>query len=181
MYHGLGTGKTCSAISVSSEEMRDYYKQMGIKKKIVIVASPNVQENFKLQLFDKRKLTMIDGLWNLKACTGSKFLKEINPMNMKGLLTKEKIIQQVNIIINTNYLFIGYIQFSNWIYKLIKKFNSIKDANIKNEKINNQLKKTFNDRLIVIDEVHNIRITANNPKKKSRSTIINACSINCFK
>ena len=78
LYHGLGSGKTCSAISVS-EEMRDYLKQMGIVQRIIVVASPNVQDNFKLQLFDERKLQLIDGLWNIKACTGNKYLKEINP------------------------------------------------------------------------------------------------------
>ena len=65
LYHGLGTGKTCSAISVS-EEMRDYMKQMGITQRIFVVASPNVQENFKLQLFDERKLKLVDGLKILK-------------------------------------------------------------------------------------------------------------------
>jgi len=45
LYHGLGSGKTCSAISVS-EEMRDYLKQMGIVQRIMVVASPNVQDNF---------------------------------------------------------------------------------------------------------------------------------------
>ena len=63
LYHGLGTGKTCSAISVC-EEMRKFMKEMDITKRIIIVASPNVQENFKLQLFDERKLKQIDGLWN---------------------------------------------------------------------------------------------------------------------
>ena len=48
LYHGLGTGKTCSAIGVS-EEMRTYLKQMNISERIIIVASPNVQENFKMQ------------------------------------------------------------------------------------------------------------------------------------
>ena len=38
LYHGLGTGKTCSAISVA-EEMRDYMTQLGITKKILVVAS----------------------------------------------------------------------------------------------------------------------------------------------
>jgi len=51
LYHGLGTGKTCSAISVC-EDMRTYLKQMGVTKRIIIVASPAVQENFKIQLFD---------------------------------------------------------------------------------------------------------------------------------
>ena len=77
LYHGLGSGKTCSAISVA-EEMRDYLIQMNISHRIIVVASPNVQENFKLQLFDERKLKLTDGLWNIHACTGNKFLKEIN-------------------------------------------------------------------------------------------------------
>ena len=104
LYHGLGSGKTCSAISVA-EEMRDYLKQMGIVQRIIVVASPNVQDNFKLQLFDERKLQLIDGLWNIRACTGNKYLKEINPMNMKGL-SKEKVVRQIKRIINNSYLFL---------------------------------------------------------------------------
>ena len=84
LYHGLGTGKTCSAITVC-EEMRDYLKQIGIPKRIIIVASPNVQENFKLQLFDPRNLKKVNGLWSIKACSGNKFIDEVNPMKMKGL------------------------------------------------------------------------------------------------
>ena len=37
LYHGLGTGKTCSAIGVA-EEMRQYMQQMNIRKKILIIA-----------------------------------------------------------------------------------------------------------------------------------------------
>ena len=87
LFHGLGSGKTCSSITVC-EEMRNYYKQLGMKKKIMIIAQPNVQTNYKIQLFDKSKLQKINGLWNLKSCTGNKFIKEINPMNMKGLSKK---------------------------------------------------------------------------------------------
>ena len=89
LFHGLGTGKTCSSINVC-EEMRTYFNQLNIKKKIIIVAQPNVQENYKIQLFDESKLKLINGSWNLKSCTGNKFIKEINPMNMKGL-SKEKV------------------------------------------------------------------------------------------
>ena len=42
LYHGLGSGKTCSAITVA-EEMRSYLKQMNIRQRIIVVASPNVQ------------------------------------------------------------------------------------------------------------------------------------------
>ena len=55
MFHGLGSGKTCSAIGIC-EETRKYIKYNKNFKKILIIASPNVQENFQLQLFDEHKL-----------------------------------------------------------------------------------------------------------------------------
>ena len=58
LYHGLGSGKTCSAISVS-EEMRTYMNQLGITQRIIVVASPNVQDNFKLQLSHRVGLSML--------------------------------------------------------------------------------------------------------------------------
>ena len=175
LFHGLGTGKTCSAIGVC-EEMRDYMKQMGFNQRIIIVASPNVQENFKLQLFDERKLKLIDGLWNLKACTGNKFIREINPMNMEGL-TKEKIISQIKRIINNFYLFMGYTEFSNYISKKA----AIADESLSSEKIDRikikKLKSVFNNRLIVIDEVQNIRISNDNKNKKIAINLMKLASV----
>lgn len=164
LYHGLGTGKTCSAISVS-EEMRTYLNQLGIAQRIIVVASPNVQDNFRLQLFDDRKLKLVDGLWNLTACTGNKYLKEINPMNMKGL-TREKVIRQINRIINNAYLFLGYTEFANYIAK-----KSTTDGDNKKEMIR-KLKKNFSNRLIIIDEVHNIRIGDEKQDKRVAQELI---------
>ncbi len=67
LYHGLGTGKTCSAISIC-EEMRDYLKQINSKNQIIVIASPNVQKNFLLQLTNFKKLENIQGIWNLNTC-----------------------------------------------------------------------------------------------------------------
>ena len=165
LYHGLGSGKTCSAISIA-EEMRDYLIQMNITNRIIVVASPNVQENFKLQLFDERKLQNIDGIWNIRSCTGNKFLKEINPMNMKGL-TKENIVSQIKRLINNYYVFLGYTEFSNYIQKKSAIGDEIKDPKKRNSMIRNKLKYQFSNRLIIIDEVHNIRISDDNkPGKK---------------
>jgi|LauGreDrversion2_2_1035103.scaffolds.fasta_scaffold00238_4 hypothetical protein len=164
LYHGLGSGKTSSAIGVC-EEQRDYLKQMGITKQIIIVASPNVQDNFRLQMFDERKLKQVDGLWNLKGATGNKYLKEINPMNMKGL-TKEKVISQVKGIINASYLFLGYIEFANYIEKVKEVKGAFKDEADKQLKMIRNLKYEFDNRLIVIDEIHNIRIAEENKNKK---------------
>jgi len=164
LYHGLGSGKTATSIGVC-EEQRDYLKQMGISKRTIIVASPNVQDNFRVQLFDERKLKLVDGLWNLKGATGNKFIKEINPMNMKGL-TKEKVVSQIKAIINTSYLFLGYIEFANYIEKVKEVKGSFRDEEDKRIKMTRNLKYEFDNRLIVIDEIHNIRIAEENKNKK---------------
>lgn len=157
LFHGLGSGKTCTSIGVC-EEMRDYLKQMGISKKIIVVASPNVQDNFRLQLFDERKLKEVDGIWSMKGCLGNKLLKEVNPTGMKGL-KREKIISQVKHLIQSSYHFVGYLQFSNEIIK-----NSGKESDSIEVKIRN-LQNAYNDTLVVIDEVHNIRISSDNENK----------------
>jgi len=163
LYHGLGSGKTCTAISVS-EEMRMYLKQMGITQRIIIVASPNVQENFYLQLFDERKLQLTDGLWNLKACTGNNFINEINPMNMKGM-SRETVINQVKRIINTAYVFMGYIEFANYINKKTSVSSDLSSSQ-QEKLIKQKSNKIFKNRLIIIDEVHNIRMTDDNKDKR---------------
>ena len=111
-----------------------------------------------MQLFDTRKLKKINGVWNLRACTGNTYLSEINPMNMKDL-SKDLIIREVNKIIKSSYNFIGYTEFSNLIERILK----LTKGDAKQAKL---LKQRFSDSLIVIDEVHNIRHSADNPQKK---------------
>lgn len=164
LFHGLGSGKTLSAIGVS-EEMRVYLKQMGIKKRIIIVAAPNIQDNFRLQLFDERKLKMIDGLWTMRDAIGIRLLKEINPMNMKGY-TKEKIISQIRTLINNSYLFLGTVEFANYIEKTQQVKGEYKTEKERKMRMLRNLQNEFDNRLIVIDEVHNIRIADNNENKK---------------
>ncbi len=93
LYHGLGSGKTCSAISIT-ESLRMYSSLIPNFKKILIVASPNVQENFKLQLFDKNKLTKDNGIWNLSGCVGNALLQELYKFEINNL-GKEDLIQKI--------------------------------------------------------------------------------------
>ena len=164
LFHALGSGKTLSAIGVC-EEMRVYLKQMGIAKRIIIVASPNVQDNFRLQLFDERRLKLVDGLWTMRDAMGNRLLKEINPMNMKGL-KKEKVISQIRGIINSSYLFLGYIEFANYIDKTQQVKGEYKSDKERKARMLRNLQNEFDNRLIVIDEVHNIRIADDNDNKK---------------
>jgi len=166
LYHELGTGKTCSAIGIA-EEMREYIKQVGIEKEIYIIASPNVLENFKLQLFDPSKLKEIKmgkgSSWNLQNCVGNTLLKEINPMQTQGV-EKEVVIALIESLIRKYYRFMGYEMFAN---RIIKKVPEIKDfTEIKKEDslpMREQKKLTmmkiqraFDHRLFIVDEAHNM-------------------------
>ena len=158
LYHGLGTGKTCSAIGIC-EEYRDYIRQTGGSKKILIVASPNVQDNFRLQLFNSSSMTNINGEWVITSCIGNKLIQEINPTKTPNV-SKERTILQINRIINESYEFMGYREFANYIEKrgdigLRTDEDKNSPKNIARRKRN--LKEEFDGRLLCIDEVHNIR------------------------
>jgi hypothetical protein len=173
LYHGLGSGKTCSAIGIA-EEMRMYMKQMGITKRIIIVASPNVQDNFKLQLFDERRLKQLpDGTWNLNTCIGNALLQEINPTNLQGL-TRERIISQIKSIIQNYYVFMGNKgEFANYIKKAT---NVPEDSGFSKEEMEEirkkKIKAHFNNRLVILDEIHNVRISDAN-KTKMTAVLLN--------
>ena len=151
LYHGLGSGKTCSAIGVC-EERRQYMKRMNIPlSKIYIVASPFVQENFQLQLFNRSKLKVSkSGMCSYDGCVGNELLNEINPGRVPYQGTerdiKDYVEKEIKKVIAGSYLFMGYEKFSNLIESKIK---SVKDGDAKSV--------FFNNRLIVIDEIHNIR------------------------
>ena len=175
LYHGLGTGKTCSAIGIA-EEMRHFMKQVGVKQKILIVASPNVQINFRLQLFDERKLKLDGEQWNLNTCVGNSLLTEINPTNLKGI-SKDKITSLIYSLINKYYSFVGYTELSHYIQnKTVPPDNVNYTAAQRKEYKLKRIQKYFDNRLIIIDEVHNIRQGDDNKdKKKTSSLLLNVC------
>jgi len=159
LYHGLGSGKTCSAIGVT-EALRTYSKYIQGFKKIMIVASPNVQENFKLQLFNPSSLKKVNGIWNISGCLGNSFIEELNISQINDL-EKDVLIQKINKIISNHYIFLGYIELANIIEKLYKMKHK--------EKV---LRNYFEGRVIVIDEIHNIRLTSDSDKAKKKVAIM---------
>ena len=106
-------------------------------------------------------------------------------------ISKEKIVSQIKNLINTYYIFLGYVQFANYIIKTINyeeeikkkyekkefrkngekrektKIEILKDVKVElNNRVIRRLQNEFDNRLIVIDEVHNIRKTDDNENKK---------------
>lgn len=162
LFHGLGTGKTCSAIGVS-EDMRDYLNQPNTitNIKILIVASLPVLDNFRSSIFDTNKLTMENGYWTSTACLGNKLIKEINPLKVKNM-SKKDVEVKINNIIDNSYEFLTYIQLADKIKELLtaNEEAEMSRSDIINVKIseitNKRIQDVFNENLLIIDEVHNI-------------------------
>ena len=146
LFHGLGTGKTCSAIGIAEEE-RNFIKNMNSFKEIIIVATPNVQENFRLQLFNDSELKNENGYWTSSSCVGNKFIQEVNPTNIKDV-SKNVIKIQIRGIIAKYYKFMGYEQFSSKIDEIVAKSGGDKMRLIRT------IQKYFDGRLIIFDEIH---------------------------
>ena len=161
LFHGLGTGKTCSAIGVS-ENIREYSTPLHPEIKILIVASPTVLDNFKSSLFDSSKIKNENGLWTFSnSCLGDKWMKEINPLNTKGL-SKTHVKIEINKIIEKSYEFIGYNALATKISNLMtpEEVEQMTPVNYLNIMLSEMTIKRFRDefsgRLIIIDEAHNI-------------------------
>lgn len=168
LYHGMGSGKTCSAIRIT-EEFRKYNKYNINFKKIMIIASPNVQDNFKLQLFDESKLKKVNNLWKLDGCMGLEFIEELNNYDVENM-SKDEIIKKIKKIINSSYVFMGYEKMSNIIEKELNKIKT-NDKEKRKKIVKKQLNKLFSDTLIVVDEAHNIRLSSINSKKKTATML----------
>ena len=171
LYQGLGTGKTCTSIGIA-EETRAYMKQIGLNQQILIIASPNVQQNFRLQLFDERKLKLVNGHWISDTCVGNALLQEINPTNLTGI-PKDRIVSEVNTIINRYYSFMGYTELANYIRRhseipKASRFSMEEQKQLRIRKIH----KYFDNRLIIVDEAHNIRISEDNREEAKTAALL---------
>jgi hypothetical protein len=171
LYHSLGSGKSCSSIGIA-EETRAYMKQVGLTQPIFIIASPNVQQNYRLQLFDERKLKLVNGLWTSNTCIGNALLQEINPTNLTGI-PKDRVISEINTIINKYYVFMGYTELANYIrrHSHIPQGTRFSLADQKTLRIK-KIRKYFDNRLIIIDEAHNIRISDDNKEESKTASLL---------
>lgn len=153
LVHGTGVGKTCTAIQIAEEFIiRPEFQD----KRVLVLANPSIQENFKNQIFDISRVTLDpDGLLLSKQCTGRRYLDMLQrtsaePMRYTDKASQTKIMNQASKLISEFYEFQGYAEFSNIIDR--EKLSS-KSA----RELDSWIHKTFDNRLIIVDEAHNLR------------------------
>ena len=152
LFHGVGVGKTCSAITVAES-----YLEQFPRKQVIIVAPRNIQPNFSREIFSETKLKIGEDEEPNEyfGCTENTYLKLTG---MEYNRDKSVIMNRVNALKSRRYQLIGYLAFYNYMRDLLDREVS---KTLKGERRIQEeykvLSKKFSNRLIIIDEAHNVR------------------------
>lgn len=152
LVHGTGVGKTCTAIQVAEEYiLRPEFQD----KKVLVVASSAVQDNFRTQIFDVARVKQDPtGLLMSQQCTGRRYLDQLERAQTEGLRwenpeNREKLNSIVQKMIDDFYDFSGGIQFANLVDK--------KKTNLSPADFTAWVHETFDGKLMIVDEAHSLR------------------------
>ena len=158
IFHGVGVGKTCSGVSIAEN-----FK--GLYKKTIILAPEKIQNGWKKTIFDPSEKT------EDRQCTQNEYINE------EDVYEKNKD-KMASARIKENYEMYGYLAFANSVKKYLEENTreiSSKDLITKKQKEISLIKEKYSDRVLIIDEVHKIRSSAEGQQAsvaKARDTII---------
>jgi len=142
IYHSVGVGKTCSAITIAESFLLSH--SIYDEPKIWVVMPKALKNSFKEQIFNTLKLQDFSKIKS--QCTGETY---VNLAHITQSTSHEKVHQRIKKLINSRYKLFTYDAFASFI---------------ENEYISKGL--TINDKIIIIDEAHNIR----NPTKSDNDS-----------
>lgn len=165
LYHGVGVGKTCAAITVCES-----YLELNPNKKAIIIAPPNIQEGFKRTIFDIEALEIGvgDSPNRHRGCTQNIYLQLTNSTKDKN---KAIIESRVDKAIKSRYEFFGYTSFYNYINSLTKALP--KTASFEQRK-RDIIRREFSNRIIIVDEAHNLRDTLFETEEDAKDFVADA-------
>jgi hypothetical protein len=157
LYHGVGVGKTCSAVTIAEALLSS---QTTSEPMIWVIMPQSLSINFKNEVFKIDDYDTFEKLSN--QCTEKNYIKLLNiykstynnDNNNGNQEYREKLKNELNTILKSRYEIFTYDRFAKYI----------KD-NYNNTNVTNKV--------IIIDEAHNIRST--NKKEKGTYTALIKC------
>ena len=119
LYHGVGVGKTCSAILAAES-----FLQLSPKNKVYILAPPAIQAVFYRTIFDSSRIQFgneSDEQNKHDGCTGNRYLDLTQTLYERD---KKDIELRVNRLINKRYSIMGYVAFRNMVRDILSQIPS---------------------------------------------------------
>lgn len=143
VYHGLGSGKLCSAITIAEGFLKHH--RMYEETDIWIISKKALKKSFENEVF---KITsLLTPEFMREQCTGDQYYKLIPEHKT---LSHDKLSQRITKVIKSRYKFFGYETFANRVQEWID------DGSLPDKAKN---------KIIIIDEAHNIRNGTEGDKK----------------
>jgi len=150
IYHGTGVGKTCTGITIAENFKKQMKEQ---SKRVLIIVSSDIETNFRNEIYDIQKELDKKPYERdlLVQCTGEAY--KMSEDDLKYLSIKQ-LRRKMRSNINKNYQFMAYRKLANQIKR---QTNWNGDETLITEKVKNIIKRIYSNRVIIIDEVQNIR------------------------
>ena len=162
LYHGVGVGKTCSAVSIAEQAL------LTSPNKVLLLVPQAIQDNFKRTIFDSSKLTWesTEKIWKSHQCTGTSYLERLGLLRNPDL---HAVQYQTDADRRSRYTITGYQAFANWVRRALASQvpADLADPELRSAAENDVLRRLFSDTTIIIDEAHNLRDT--DSKKESQA------------
>jgi hypothetical protein len=156
IFHGVGVGKTCAAISIV-EQFKDEILEEG--KKIYVIRDKEIRK----QLFNINRVRTGNPDFQ---CTGSTYVNLINePKTIEKCEAGELdwCVHLENMVRRTTkrfYDFNGPLQWANKVNAEIRKAKRNVPPQYQREREITKIRKMFSDSIIIVDEAHNIKDTS---------------------
>ena len=157
LWHGVGVGKTCGAISIAEN-----FKKVKNKKIIILLPSGTLEQNWKDEIFNvKKELNKKKKDTNVQ-CTLDAYTDELDIEYWKknlnvSAINEKRLKKKTNKIIGEYYEFKTYRKIANEIEKALKGKNKIEQIKY--------IQETFSNKVFIMDEIHQTR---DNTQKKKR-------------
>jgi hypothetical protein len=144
LFHGTGTGKTCTSISIA-ENFRDTVDEYG---RIIVICGKSLKNNYYTNLFDIDKIGEED---QDSQCIGSVYYDLLNDDEKSK--TKHLQHNAIRRKINKFYNISSYYTFAKKLHD--KKIEYIREN--KRKEYNTMIEKKYSNRVIIVDEVQSLR------------------------
>lgn len=152
LVHAVGTGKTCSAVSVA-----EMYRPIMAKPALVLTKNA-VKAEFQKELGAPGSATFSSDGWTMPiGCAGSYYQKVLGSVKSTDPAAVKDALDHVT---RLNYTFLGYEAFANQAERVYKK-----------EGIQG-LRQEYSDRVIIVDEAHSLRVDTDSKRSSDLLMLI---------